>query len=36
MTENLALYPRLGYCEIDRREEAGFSRVFYRKEICSP
>jgi len=33
MTENLALYPRLGYREIDRREEAGFSRVFYRKEI---
>ncbi|MDX1423296.1 MAG: GNAT family N-acetyltransferase [Kiloniellales bacterium] len=36
MTENLALYPRLGYREIDRREEAGFSRVFYRKEIGSP
>lgn len=33
MTENLELYPRLGYVEIDRREEAGFSRVFYRKRI---
>jgi ribosomal protein S18 acetylase RimI-like enzyme len=36
MSENLALYPRLGYREIDRREEAGFSRVFYRKEIGPP
>jgi ribosomal protein S18 acetylase RimI-like enzyme len=35
MTENLELYPRLGYVEIDRCEEAGFSRVFYRKEIGS-
>ena len=33
MTENLALYPRLGYVEIDRREEEGFSRVFYRKHL---
>jgi ribosomal protein S18 acetylase RimI-like enzyme len=36
MTENLALYPRLGYRETGRREEAGFSRVFYRKEVASP
>lgn len=35
MTENLALYPRLGYVETGRREEAGFSRVFYRKEIAA-
>lgn len=33
MTENLELYPRLGYVEIDRREEDGFSRVFYRKHL---
>ena len=33
MTENLELYPRLGYREIDRREEEGFSRVFYRKRL---
>ena len=36
MTENLALYPRLGYRETGRREEAGFSRVFYRKEVTAP
>jgi len=35
MTENLALYPRLGYREIGRREEAGFSRVFYCKEVAA-
>jgi len=34
MTENLELYPRLGYREIDRREEAGFSRVFFRKRLA--
>lgn len=33
MTENLALYPRLGYVETGRRKEAGFSRVFYRKAL---
>lgn len=33
MTENLDLYEWLGYVEIDRREEEGFSRVFYRKQI---
>lgn len=33
MSENLKLYPRLGYLEIDRREEDGFSRVFYRKRL---
>jgi ribosomal protein S18 acetylase RimI-like enzyme len=31
MTENLAYYPKLGYTEIDRRDEDGFSRVYYRK-----
>ena len=31
MTENLALYPRLGYVEIDRREEDGFDRVWFEK-----
>jgi len=36
MTENLALYPRLGYRETGRREEAGFSRVFYRKDVTAP
>lgn len=33
MTENLALYPRLGYLETDRRNEDGFDRVYYRKEL---
>ncbi len=33
MTENLELYPRLGYVEIDRCQEEGFSRVFYRKHL---
>jgi ribosomal protein S18 acetylase RimI-like enzyme len=33
MTENLSLYPHLGYGETERRSEAGFDRVFYRKQI---
>ncbi len=33
MVENQAFYPALGYVETDRREEDGFSRVFYRKEL---
>lgn len=33
MTENLSFYPRLGYRETGRGEEAGFARVFYRKEF---
>jgi GNAT superfamily N-acetyltransferase len=32
-TENLSLYPALGYVETDRRREAGFSRVFFRKQL---
>ncbi len=33
MTENLALYPRLGYRETGRRSEDGFARVFFRKDL---
>jgi ribosomal protein S18 acetylase RimI-like enzyme len=33
MTENQALYGRIGYVEYERREEEGFSRVFMRKEL---
>ena len=33
MTENLALYPALGYVETGRRSEHGFDRVFFRKEL---
>lgn len=31
MTENLGLYPRLGYQQFDRRIEDGFDRVYFRK-----
>ncbi len=34
MTENLALYPRLGYVETGRRSEDGFDRVFFRKDVA--
>jgi ribosomal protein S18 acetylase RimI-like enzyme len=33
MTDNLALYPRLGYVEVDRRTEDGFDRVFFEKRL---
>jgi ribosomal protein S18 acetylase RimI-like enzyme len=33
MTENQALYASLGYREVERREEAGFRRVFMRKDL---
>lgn len=33
MTENLALYPRLGYVEVDRRHEDGFDRVYFVKDL---
>ncbi|MCG8545722.1 MAG: GNAT family N-acetyltransferase [Alphaproteobacteria bacterium] len=33
MTENLRMYPKLGYAETGRRREAGFDRVYFRKEI---
>jgi ribosomal protein S18 acetylase RimI-like enzyme len=36
MTENLALYPRLGYREDDRRTENGLKRVFLSKRLGSP
>jgi GNAT superfamily N-acetyltransferase len=31
MTENLEMYPRLGYLEVERRHESGFDRVFFTK-----
>lgn len=34
MTENLALYPRLGYARTGRRVEDGFDRVFFRKALA--
>ena len=33
MTENLSYYPRLGFREIDRREEEGYKRVFFEKRL---
>ena len=33
MTENLALYPALGYAETGRRVEDGFARVYFSKRI---
>ncbi|HEY6549914.1 MAG TPA: GNAT family N-acetyltransferase [Solirubrobacterales bacterium] len=33
MTENLALYPRLGYEQTDRRTDNGFERVFFVKHL---
>lgn len=36
MTENLAFYPRRGYVETGRREDAGFRRVFFEKPLTNP
>lgn len=33
MTDNLALYPRLGYRQTDRRIDEGFDRVFFVKPL---
>ena len=33
MTDNLRIYPRLGYAEIARRHEDGFARVFFEKRM---
>jgi GNAT superfamily N-acetyltransferase len=33
MTENRALYARLGYSEVDRRVDSGFERVFMSKKL---
>ena len=33
MTENLALYPHLGYVETGRRTEDGFNRVYFEKVL---
>lgn len=35
MTENLALYRRLGYIEVDRRSEDGFERVYFEEPVDS-
>ncbi|NIX77129.1 GNAT family N-acetyltransferase [Microvirga sp. c23x22] len=36
MTDNLSMYPYLGYREVERRTEDGFKRVFFEKHLgCS-
>lgn len=34
MYENLALYPKLGFYETERRSEEGYDRVYYRKDLA--
>ncbi len=33
MTENLAMYPALGWQEMGRGQQAGYQRVFFRKAV---
>ena len=33
MTENIAMYERIGYVEVDRRTEHGFPRVYMQKRL---
>jgi GNAT superfamily N-acetyltransferase len=33
MTDNLSIYPRLGYVEVQRRSEDGFDRVYFEKNL---
>ena len=33
MTENLAMYPKLGYLETGRKQQDGFKRVFFSKLV---
>lgn len=33
LSENLVLYPRLGFSETGRRTDEGYSRVFFRKRL---
>lgn len=33
MTENIAMYKRLGYAETERRTERGYQRVYMRKQL---
>ncbi|GAX03187.1 GNAT family acetyltransferase [Secundilactobacillus pentosiphilus] len=34
MTENIAIYKHLGYVEYDRRFDAGYHRVYFKKELA--
>ncbi|AUZ04491.2 MULTISPECIES: GNAT family N-acetyltransferase [Vitreoscilla] len=33
MTNNSAMYPKIGYVEVDRRSEEGFNRVYFEKVL---
>lgn len=33
MTENLEMYPKFGYAETERKQQDGFNRVFFRKDV---
>jgi GNAT superfamily N-acetyltransferase len=33
MTDNLSIYPKLGYVEVARRTEDGFNRVYFEKVL---
>ena len=33
MTENIVMYLRYGYCETARREESGFQRIYFEKQL---
>lgn len=33
MSDNLSIYPRLGYVEVERRSEDGFDRVYFEKAL---
>jgi GNAT superfamily N-acetyltransferase len=33
MIENQAFYPKIGYIEYERKQDAGYARVFYRKHL---
>jgi ribosomal protein S18 acetylase RimI-like enzyme len=35
MTENLVLYPKMGFLEVNRKVEDGYSRVYFRKTLSS-
>jgi GNAT superfamily N-acetyltransferase len=34
MTENQVFYPSIGYVEYERKSDAGYDRVFYRKNLA--
>jgi hypothetical protein len=35
MTDNLSIYPKLGYVQVALRTEHGFKRVYFEKSLVS-